>query len=88
MSPLARLRYADRLRACPFIGVDRKQTVDGQNDANDPERSLLEASSREPAREWQQQDRSSLPYEAGPVSYPRRGRITPSKACTSASGIS
>ena len=24
--------------------------------ANDPERSLLEASSREPAREWQQQD--------------------------------
>src|SRR6516162_6036704 len=53
-----------------------------------PERSLLEASSREPAREWQQQDRSSLPCEAGPVGYPRRGRITPSKACTSASGIS
>ena len=41
-----------------------------------------------PPREWQQQDRSSLPYEVGPVGYPRRGRITPSKACTSASGIS
>jgi hypothetical protein len=25
---------------CPLIGVDRKWLVEGQNDANDPERTL------------------------------------------------
>src|SRR4051794_31688194 len=34
---LARLRHADRLGNCPFIGVDRKWPDRGQNDAIDPD---------------------------------------------------
>src|SRR5260370_15400602 len=34
---LARLRHADRVRRCLFIGVDRKSPADGQNGAFDPE---------------------------------------------------
>src|ERR1700694_2916287 len=37
---LALLRHADRLRGCPFIGVERKCRMGGQNDAIDPTRSL------------------------------------------------
>jgi hypothetical protein len=38
---MARLRHADRLRKCPFCGVDRKSSADGENDAIDPIRKLM-----------------------------------------------
>ena len=40
---LAPLRHADRLRACLFIGVDRKWPAHRQGDANDPQRTLAAA---------------------------------------------
>jgi hypothetical protein len=37
----APLRHADRLRACPLIGVERKGPAHGQSDAIDPMRTLI-----------------------------------------------
>jgi hypothetical protein len=42
---MARTGPTGSVRRCPFLGVDRKWLVEGQNDANDPERSC--ATSRE-----------------------------------------
>ena len=37
---VARLRHANRLGRCLFIGVDRKLRVGGPNDAKDPKLTL------------------------------------------------
>jgi len=47
---MAPLRHADRLRICPFIGVDRKWPAGGQNDAIDPGCVKTQKSKRD--EEW------------------------------------
>ena len=37
---MAHLRYADEPCECPLIGADRKWRARGQNDANEPQRTL------------------------------------------------
>jgi hypothetical protein len=39
--PLAHLRHANWLWRCPLTGADRKSTVTGQTDANDPTQTYL-----------------------------------------------